>query len=153
MHPHAELIIRFYTHFQQRDHAGMIACYHPNIHFTDPVFDLHGPDAGAMWHMLCTRGKDLDLSFSNIHADDASGRAHWEARYTFSTTGRKVHNIIDATFTFEDDLILRHQDHFDFWRWSRMALGTPGLLLGWTPMLKRKMRSTATAGLKTFMAK
>ncbi|MBE2223667.1 MAG: nuclear transport factor 2 family protein, partial [Anaerolineae bacterium] len=38
-----QLIETFYTAFQLRDHAAMIACYHPDIHFADPVFtDLHG---------------------------------------------------------------------------------------------------------------
>ena len=153
MHPHAALITRFYTAFQQRDHARMIACYHPEIHFTDPAFDLHGKRAGAMWHMLCERGKDLTLTFSDIHADDTTGRAHWEARYSFSKTGRQVHNVIDATFGFRDGLILRHEDHFDFWKWTRMALGTPGLLLGWTPMLQSKIQTTAAAGLDAFIAR
>ena len=39
-----------------------------------------------------------------------TGRAHWEADYTFSSTGRKVHNVIDATFEFEGGLIRAHRD-------------------------------------------
>ena len=38
MHPHAEVIEQFYHAFQQRDAEGMIACYHPNVTFADPVF-------------------------------------------------------------------------------------------------------------------
>src|SRR5437868_888017 len=82
---------------------------------------------------------------SKVVADDSAGSAHWEARYTFSTTGRFVHNIIDAKFTFRDGKIASHTDSFDFWRWSRQALGGAGLVLGWSPMLRNKVRATAAA--------
>jgi hypothetical protein len=39
-----------------------------------------------------------------------------------------------------------------FWQWSRQALGTPGLVLGWTPLLRRKVGSQARAGLDAFIA-
>jgi len=146
-----QLIRNFYTAFQQRDHAGMIVCYHPEAHFSDPVFnDLHGKQAMAMWHMLCERGKDLQVTFRDVTATQTNGQAHWEAVYTFST-GRKVHNRIDANFTFADGLIVRHADQFDLWRWTRMALGLPGTLVGWTPMLQKKVRETAVSGLDKFI--
>lgn len=153
MNHNQKLIEKFYTAFQQRDHAGMIACYHPDIHFSDPVFtDLRGRRAGAMWHMLCERGKDLQVVFGDVEVGEGNGRAQWEATYTFST-GRKVHNVIDAEFTFQDGLIIRHQDSFDLWRWTRMALGPMGWFLGWMPMLQNRVRKTALAGLDKFMAK
>ena len=49
-------------------------------------------------------------------------------------------------------LIATHHDRFNFWAWARQALGTPGLLLGWSPSLKRKVRSTAAGNLKKFLA-
>ena len=80
--------------------------------------------------------------------------AHWEPTYLFSATGRVVHNITDAEFEFDDaGLITRHTDRFDFWRWARQALGAPGLLLGWTPLLRARVRTQAAANLKRFMAK
>ena len=146
------LIHTFYTAFQQRNHAGMIACYHPGIQFSDPVFtDLRGLQAQAMWHMLCERGQDLQISFDGIQADGQSGQANWQATYTFST-GRRVHNIIQATFYFQDGLIIRHRDSFNLWRWTRQALGPTGLLLGWTPMVQKKVRKTAVARLHKFIA-
>lgn len=154
MHPHEQLIETFYRSFQKRDAEGMAACYHQDISFSDPVFpDLHGDQARGMWRMLCARGKDLELTFDNVRADDSKGSAHWEARYTFSASGRKVHNIIDAEFEFRDGKIYRHKDTFDFWRWSRMALGPAGLLLGWTPILRNGVRTKAKKGLVDFMAK
>lgn len=154
MHPNAELINRFYEAFARRDGAAMAACYHPAVHFSDPVFpDLNGPAAGAMWRMLTERGKDLRIEHRDVQADDVAGSAHWEAWYTFSATGRAVHNVIDARFAFKDGLIVNHEDSFDFYRWSRQALGATGLLLGWTPMVKGKVRGQAAAGLAKFMEK
>lgn len=144
------LLGKFYSAFQRRDHAGMAVCYHPEATFADPVFTLRGKEIAAMWHMLCEGGKDLEVTFSGIEADDAAGRAHWEARYTFSSTGRKVHNIIVAQFRFKDGLIVEHRDHFNFWRWSRMALGPTGLLLGWTPLVQGRVQRTARARLEKF---
>lgn len=154
MHSHAALLEKFYGAFQERDHATMASCYHPEVVFSDPVFPhLEGPRAGAMWHMLCERGKDLKLEYSGIQADDQGGQAHWEAWYTFSQTGRKVHNVIDASFQFRDGLIVEHKDHFDLWRWSRQALGAPGLLLGWTPIIGNAVRKKAGQGLDLFLEK
>lgn len=154
MHPNAALIQRFYTAFQQRDAATMAACYAPDVQFSDPVFpDLRGADAGAMWTMLCERGKDLKVEFRDVRADDATGSAHWDAWYTFSTTGRPVHNSIDATFAFRDGRIVRHADRFDLHRWAGQALGAPGMLLGWTPFLQNKIRGMAAKGLADWRAK
>lgn len=152
MHPHADLVTRFYDALSRRDADAMVACYHPEVHFHDPVFDLHGARAGAMWRMLCARGKDMRLTFSDVHADDRTGSAHWEADYTFTQTQREVHNEIDAAFTFEDGLIRTHRDTFDMWTWSRQALGTPGLLLGWTPWLRAKVSAEAAKGLDAYIA-
>lgn len=153
MHPNEQLLERFYRSFSQRDYASMIACYAPTIQFTDEVFTLSGKAAGAMWHMLCESGADLAVTFRrDIQADETHGTAHWQATYTFSATGRKVHNIIDAEFDFSNGQIIRHRDRFDFWRWSRQALGSTGLLLGWTPFVRRKVQATAARRLEKFIA-
>ena len=152
LHPHTALLTRFYGAFARRDASGMAACYHPDVHFHDELFDLHGPQAGAMWHMLCARGKDMRLEVSDIEADDRAGSAHWTATYTFTKTGRLVRNDIQAAFTFEDGLIRTHHDRFSFWAWSRQALGTPGLLLGWTPLLRSKVAAEAQKGLDAYIA-
>ena len=149
-HPHAALIGRFYDAFARRDWQAMAACYHSDVHFTDEVFDLHGADAMAMWRMLCTSGRELRIKAGGIAADDDQGQAHWDARYVFSATARPVLNRIDARFEFRDGLIARHVDRFDFWRWSRQALGLRGWLFGWTPLLRNKVRAKAAAGLADF---
>jgi ketosteroid isomerase-like protein len=154
MHPNAQLINRFYTALGQRDAGGMIACYDPAVTFSDDIFtDLQGERAMAMWQMLCERGKDLRIEFREVHADDRTGRAHWEAWYTFSATGRKVHNRIDARFEFRDGKIIRHQDAFSFWAWARQALGTIGLLLGWSSLVRQRVRRQAASSLEAYRRK
>ena len=154
MHPHAELIQRFYTAFQARDAAGMCACYHPDVVFTDPVFGrLAASEATAMWHMLCGRARDLQIDFRDVQATAETGAAHWEARYAFGNHGRHVHNVIDASFVFRDQLIVQHDDHFDLWRWTRMALGPAGIFLGWTPWLQDSVRKNARQGLEAYLQK
>ena len=152
LHPHAALLHTFYEAFAARDGAAMGACYAPDAAFSDPVFpDLRGDEIGAMWSMLCRAGKDLEVRVSGITADDTGGRAHWEADYTFAT-GRKVHNVVEATFTFRDGKIATHVDDFDFRRWSRQAFGPLDLLLGWTPLLRALVRNRAAAGLTRYRA-
>ena len=152
MHPNAQVIQQFYACFQARDATGMSACYHPEVVFFDPVFGrLHGSEATAMWHMLCGRAQDLTLTVSNVQANSNTGSAHWEAHYTFGKARRPIHNVIDAAFVFREGLVLQHTDTFDLWRWSRMALGSAGLLLGWTPMLQSSIRNSAHSGLEAYM--
>lgn len=132
----------------------MASLYHPDARFRDPVFDLpDGAAAGDMWRMLVKNGKDLRIAFGEVNAEGDHGSARWEAWYTFSKTGRKVHNVIAAKFEFKDGLIYRHTDHFDFWRWSRQALGWTGWLLGWSGFLQNKVRATARKGWMQFRQK
>lgn len=151
---HRALIDRFYTAFAARDGAAMAACYADDATFSDPVFtDLRGRDVGDMWRMLTSRAADLRIAHSAVTATDAAGAAHWEAWYTFSATGRSVHNVIDAAFTFRDGRIATHVDTFGLYRWARQALGPTGLLLGWTPMVQGKVRGQAMDGLRKWQAK
>jgi ketosteroid isomerase-like protein len=153
VHAHEELIQTFYRAFQKLDAEAMAACYHAEVEFSDEVFPLlRGRRAADMWRMLCSRSRDFELEFRDIRADDAGGRAHWDARYTFSKTNRRVVNRIDATFAFRDHKIIRHVDRFDFWRWSRQALGPAGLFLGWTPIVRNAVRRQAAAQLDAWAA-
>lgn len=152
MHPNAELIKSFYTAFQNRDADGMNVCYSSDIIFSDPAFGtLHGSEVTSMWRMLCERGKDLKIAFGNLHADDHTGSAHWEAWYTFSKSKRRVHNVIEASFIFQDSKIRQHTDKFNLWKWSSMALGPLGTFLGWTPFVQAGVRKEARRGLDIFM--
>ena len=153
-HPNAAMIARFYAALGQRDAATMIVCYAPDATFSDPVFPaLDAAGVAAMWQMLCARGKDLDVVASDIGADAAAGRAHWVARYTYSATGRRVENQIDARFAFRDGRIVRHEDRFDLHRWLSQALGFKGALLGWLPPVQRATRAQAAHALADWRAR
>ena len=148
-------IERLYAAFAKLDAQAMTACYALDAQFDDEAFSLRGREQiGGMWSMLCdavkTNGRDVwKLEVSAI----TERSAHWEPTYRFSATGRTVHNIIDAEFDFDaGGLISRHRDRFDFWRWARQALGAPGLLLGWSPMLRAKVRAQAAKNLDRFVA-
>jgi len=150
----AALIERFYVAFDERDGAAMAACYAPDATFSDPVFPrLRGAEPGAMWRMLTGQSKDLRIELLEHEADADRGSAHWRAHYTFTQTGRSVVNDVHASFRFADGLIAEHEDRFDFHRWARQALGLPGLLLGWTPLLRSAVRRGARASLDEFLAR
>lgn len=142
---------RYHAAFAARDGATMGECYHAAATFRDPVFDLAGEDIGAMWRMLCSRGADLRVESSNLATTEETGRADWQAWYSFSATGRQVHNIVRSEFHFEGGKIRAQVDRFDFWRWSRQALGPAGILLGWTPLLRNGIRANARAALRKFI--
>jgi len=148
-----ELIDKFYSAFQNIDSETMGSCYHPDVVFTDPAFGtLNGDRAKAMWKMLCISGKDLKVIYNNVSSDDNTGSAHWEADYTFSKTGRKVHNEIDAQFKFKDGLIIEHTDDFNLRKWAGQALGFKGKLLGGTAFFRKKLHGQTNHTLSKFIA-
>ncbi len=57
-----------------------------------------------------------------------------------------------AEFRFADGLIAEHRDSFSFYAWARQALGPAGIALGWTPMVRNKVRREARRGLDEFVA-
>jgi hypothetical protein len=158
MHANEETIKRLYSAFAQLDAPAMEQCYAEDATFDDEVFSLRGKrEVAGMWRMLCeaTRDKGRDvwqLTWSDVTSGGREGSAHWEAHYRFSATGRMVHNRIDSDFIFTgQNLILTQHDRFNFWSWSRQALGVPGLLLGCTPFLRAKVRAQARASLGRFL--
>ena len=147
-----QLIERFYAAFDARDGDTMAACYAPGAHFSDPVFpNLKGSEPGAMWRMLTSQATVLRIELLEHEADDVRGSARWRAHYVFSQTGRRVVNNVRASFRFADGLITEHTDEFNFYLWSRQALGAPGLLLGWTRPLRASVRRRAGASLASFI--
>ena len=105
-----------------------------------------------MWRMLTSRAKDLSVELVSRDADRVPGRRTGFAHYRFAQTGRPVVNDVHSQFRFVDGLIAAQVDDFDFHRWSRQALGLPGLLLGWTPMLRGSVQRKARAGLDKYLA-
>ncbi|MBC8985472.1 nuclear transport factor 2 family protein [Pedobacter sp. N36a] len=154
MHANQELITKFYTAFKNKDVAGMQECYSDQATFSDPVFtDLNAVQVRAMWAMLIKSGKDMRVEFSAVKATENGATAHWDAHYTFSATGRKVWNQIDAQFIIENGKIIQHRDQFDFYTWSKQSLGLIGRLLGWTSFLRNKVKKQASDKLTAYISK
>lgn len=147
-----DVVTRLYSSLARRDHEAMAACYADDATFSDPVFHgLQGIQVKGMWRMLCERAADLQVTFEDVRVDATSGAARWRARYTFPSTKRPVSNIVDARFTLREGRIASHVDTFNFWWWASMALGPQGALLGWSPLVRKKVRTEAMKGLELFM--
>jgi limonene-1,2-epoxide hydrolase len=154
MEQNIRIVDNFYSAFKHGDYKTMQQCYHPEVEFSDEVFPmLKGNDAMAMWHMLVegARNSKLQINYANILAVDDRVKCDWEAHYILSLTERKVHNQIHASFKFLDGLIYRHNDRFDFYRWTRMAFGFKGVVLGWTPWFRDRVRKTVATRLHKFI--
>ncbi len=145
-------IDKFYAAFQQKNFKYMQECYAIDANFNDEAFsNLNGKEAGKMWEMLITRGKDLELKYEILETSENGGKARWIAKYTFSKTKRLVINEIIGDFIIKNGKIIKHTDHFDFYKWARQAFGLIGLFLGWTNYFKSKVQKTAMQSLKKFM--
>ena len=154
MNTNEQLIHHFYSCFKSKDFKGMQDCYADEAIFNDAVFkNLNADQVRAMWQMLITKGKDLRLEFNVISSIDHIVKAHWNAYYTFSATGKKVVNHIDATFEITNGKIVKHTDNFNFYTWAKQALGLTGVLLGWTSFLHKKVSVQAMKNLRNFMGK
>lgn len=160
MNANEHTMTRFYTAFAALDADTMASCYAADAAFDDPAFSLKGKrEIAGMWRMLCAatlarHRQDWRLEFRDVRADDSTGHAHWEAHYRFSVSKRLVHNLVEADFTFSPDgLIASHTDRFDFWRWSRQALGYGGWVLGWAPFFQKQVRVQTRAALNNYLAR
>lgn len=155
MQTNADIIAKFYTAFQQLDHATMNSCYSDDIVFSDPAFGLlRGDEVKCMWEMLCRNAKDFTLAYSNIQLlDEEYATCNWTASYTFSKTGRRVVNNIKAFLRLKDGKIIEHSDAFKLSKWASQALGWKGALFGWMGWMKRKIQKNARANLVAFMKK
>ena len=130
-------------------------CYDDDVIFLDPAFGvLNGDEVKSMWEMLAKSAKNFSLVFSDIKAeDDEYVTCKWVATYTFSATGRKVVNRIQAYIRIQNGKITEHTDHFNFWKWARQATGLSGWLLGWSSFFQSQVRAKARENLKKFMDK
>lgn len=145
--PHA-VAEAFYEAFAARDAKAMGELYAEDATFEDPVFGrLDARQVRFMWRVLVGRATDLAISYDITASDASSATTRWTAGYTFGQTGRPVVNEVTAVMTCRDGLIVDHRDTFDFWTWSRQALGTPGWLLGWTPFFRAQVSARARKGI------
>ena len=152
MNENENTLFKFYTAFANADAETMCKCYHPDIQFRDPIFELvKGSAVCDMWKMIIQKSEGkIKIDFNEIKATEFIGSARWIATFDFSTTNRRVINIIKAEFHFKDGLIIKHTDNFDLWKWSKQALGLQGYLFGWTGFFQTKINEQAILSLKKY---
>lgn len=149
-----DLVERFYQAFAKKDAEAMAACYADEAEFSDPAFPhLNADEVRGMWRMLCGRSQDLRIEYVSRQTSLGCYQVDWQAWYTFTKTGRPVHNRVQASLQLKNGKIVHHQDRFNFWRWSRQAFGLPGWILGWTPILRKAVQAEAGKALQTFLKK
>ena len=144
-----------YAALDRHDGEAAAACYTDDASFEDPAFGrLTDGAVKNMWRMLAERTDDLAVTLGDhgVAADGRTGWAHWSANYTFTDTGRKVQNEIDARYTFRDGLIAEQVDSFPLRRWGAQALGAKGAVLGLTPLLSRGVQKQARSNLDAYGA-
>jgi ketosteroid isomerase-like protein len=139
-----QVINSFYNAFNQRNAAQMLAHYHTNIVFNDPVFGvLQGQQVHKMWQGLCKRATNLKVTVNNIEVlDEQYTKTQWTASYLYGGK-RPVTNNITAFMKFDGDKIIEHSDAFSMHKWAAQAFGFTGWLLGWTSFFRRKVSATA----------
>lgn len=148
-----QIVNQFYQAFSNRDGNTMASLYANNVVFEDPAFgELKGEDAKAMWRMLCANGKDLKVWFEIRDTYEDIVEVQWEANYTFSQTGNRVHNKISARIRIKDQQIIEHIDQFNLWTWSQQALGATGWLFGWSSYFQKKLHKQTGRMLQKFMS-
>ncbi len=155
MNQNEATIHKFYTAFQNKDYTTMQSCYADDTVFNDPAFGLIDAEhARAMWEMHCKKAKKLSLTFGNIQLlDDEYATCDWCAQYQFGKNGRRVNNKIRAHLRLKDGLIVEHTDAFDFYKWTRMALGLNGFLFGWSNFMQGRIQKKARKTLVEYIDK
>lgn len=147
-----EVLEHYFAALTQRDTAAIAALYSDTARFHDPVFPvLNADEVRGMWRMLL-RAPDLQINAWVDRADNLAAEGRWEAHYDFGPSRRRVVNRIRTRIEVEQGCIQVQVDQFDFWRWSRMALGPLGWALGWTGWLRERVQRQARARLDRFLA-
>ena len=146
---------RFYDAFTVRDSYTMGLLYAEHATFSDPVFPLlNAKGTRLMWQMLLSRAEDdFGIEVEIIEDSASRARVNWVAHYTFSATKRPVTNRVSTEMQLVAGKIVRQQDTFSLWRWASQALGAKGMLLGWSPIVRDKIRAQAAASLQDFARK
>lgn len=152
--PVEQVANNFYSAFQQKNANGMIECYHQDLQFEDPAFGkLSYAQTCSMWKMLCESAKDLSIEYSILKSEDNYVEVRWIAEYSFSKTGKFVHNEIIAQLMFRDGKIIQHTDNFDLFKWAKQAMGLQGWLIGSTPFFRKKLQQQTNYQLAKYMQK
>ena len=139
-----EIAIKFYDAFASADVETLKKLYDEKLIFNDEIFvGLSYEETIKMWSSLLIGNKDMSIKYTIKEYSENKVKVEWIADYLFSASRRKVRNVIIANMEIENGKIIKHTDEFNFYKWSKMALGTLGLLLVWTSFFRNKVRKGA----------
>ena len=114
--------------------------------------ELNGDSVKKMWEMLLSnKDAQFKLTFSDIHEKNNFVYAKWQASYYYGPHKRFVVNSVNAKFKFSENKIILHEDQFNLWKWSKQAIGLPGVILGWSNFFKSKLQTEANKKLNKFI--
>jgi hypothetical protein len=152
---------RFFEALALSDWQTMARCYHDKASFSDPIYpDLREERIVYMWHELLAAATDnapkekstnrlnltdLLLEYRILFGDERKAQVQWTATYRYGK--RSVRNEVLSTLAIWDDKIVRQVDEYNFWSWSRQALGLPGLVFGAMPWYQRSVQRSAQSRL------
>jgi ketosteroid isomerase-like protein len=157
MHSHSEVVTRLFTALQKHDHRAMADCYADDASFKDIAFEISGKKRiHAMWHMICEG--DIRASFDIVSVTERVAVVKVVDDYTFRSSGRKVHNVIESRFRLNNGSIVDQEDACNAREWAEMALGgVSGFLAGRLAFLRRakahKMLDAFIAGHSEYQRK
>lgn len=140
---------QFFDRLAARNLPGLLAQYHPDIHYRNPFFELHGAEVAAMWRMWWDYLPDVQVvcKDSGINSDGA----YWHAIYTYSPTGRRVEHHISADLMFSDGAIIQHVDRFNVHEWANNAYGFVGRMIGGWRLFEWRIAMQARTRLAAFL--
>ena len=145
----ASVVDRLFEALRRADASVIDACYHPQISYSDSVFeDLRGARVALRWRMLLQQADGFSLEHGLVFADERKAQVQWTADYRLR--GKRIRVPILSTLAIWDDLIVRQVDEYNFWQYSRQAQGIPGLLLGGLEPFQKIVRRRARRDLERF---
>lgn len=141
---HEQLLKTLFQCLNAHDFEGIANCYHPDASFQDIAFTLKGKkQIHAMWDFICSPDEagiqsDIQAILLDLSANESTGRAIVVDIYTFRKHKRRVANLIESSFTFQGDKIIRQVDHCDPVCWARQAIGgISGFIAGHCGFVRR----------------
>lgn len=139
-----EIAIKFYDAFSVANIDVLKQLYDKKLIFNDNIFvNLDYNETISMWSSLLVGNKNMSIKYEIKKYSEKYVEVEWIADYLFTSTNRNVKNIILAKMEIDQGKIINHTDNFDFYKWSQMAFGITGVLIGWTSFFKNKVRTEA----------
>ena len=151
MNQNEATIHRFFTAYQNKEYTTMQNCYSEDAVYNNPIYGLNDTEhVKAMWEMICKTNKEESLHFENIELlDHEYATCDWSLVYYY--TNRRINNKIKSYLRLENGLIIEHTDAFDLYKWTRMAFGLTGSLIGWSNFFQKRIQKSTRKKLSEFI--